>query len=89
MTRAIAVKTVGLSRKAALALLYPVAAAGLASVASWIITGNFNDAEIRTALSGAVLGLVALIGAWKGDPGTIDPQNPSVLKGSGWPWRGP
>lgn len=82
------VKIQGLSRKAANALLYPVAAAVLTSVASWVITGDFNDAEIRTAISGAILGLVAFLGAYKGDAGTTT-SDPSVLKGSGWPWRGP
>lgn len=82
------VKIVGLSRKAALALLYPVVAAALATAASWVVTGDFNDTEIRTAVSGAILGLAAFFGAYKGDAGTTT-ADPSVLKGTGWPWRGP
>jgi hypothetical protein len=63
--------TQGISPKAILALVFPVLAAAVAAAASWVSTGDFNDAEIRTAISGALLGLVSFAGAYLGRPGNV------------------
>lgn len=47
------------THKAKAAFLAPVLVALGAAVASWIITGQFDASEIRTALSGAVTAVVA------------------------------
>lgn len=47
------------ANKARVAFLAPVIVAVLGAVASWVTTGNFSDSEIRTAVSGAVLGFAS------------------------------
>ncbi len=64
-------KTLGISPKAILALLFPLVAALGAALASWALTGNFNDAEVRTAISGAILSVVSGLGAYIGAPGNV------------------
>ena len=79
------------NNKAYAAFLAPVIVALGAAVASWIATGDFNDAEIRTALSGAVLAVVSSIATWlqpataaevKVNPGTadVDPVAPPGVR---------
>lgn len=67
-----ALRTVGTSGKAVNALVYPVVAALLGSVSSWIVTGDLGGAEIRTAASGAILALVAALGAYRGEVGEVE-----------------
>ncbi len=57
------------TNKAKLAFVVPLLTAVGAAVASWIVTGDFNDAEIRTAAGGAVTALVASVAAYLGSPG--------------------
>ncbi len=61
--------TIGLSPKALLAFLFPLIAAAGGALASWVTTGDFNDAEIRTAVGGLVTSGLALLGAYIGQPG--------------------
>lgn len=44
----------------------PAAATAVSVVASWIISGEFNDAELKTAVEGALLSLVAYLFPNKG-----------------------
>ena len=63
--------TVGISPKAIAALVWPaVVAAGIA-LASWIETGQFNDAEIKTALAGVVASIVSFAGSYIAGPGEV------------------
>lgn len=66
-----AVRSVNISPKAALAFLYPFIATVAAVAASWIVTGQFNDGEVRTALSGLVASGIAALGAYVGKPGQV------------------
>jgi VIT1/CCC1 family predicted Fe2+/Mn2+ transporter len=68
MTR---LKTYGISPKAVAALVWPLVVALGAAVASWIVTGNFSDSEIRTAASGVILSLIAAAGAYVKPPGDV------------------
>ncbi len=63
--------TLGLSPKAVLAFLFPVVSALLAAAGSWVVTGDFNDAEIRSAVGGLAAGATAMLGAYIGRPGNI------------------
>jgi energy-converting hydrogenase Eha subunit A len=63
--------TVGLSPKAVAAFFAPVIVAVGAAVASWIVTGNFEDTEVRTALGGAVAGVLSFVGAYLAQPGNV------------------
>lgn len=67
-------KTNGISPKAIAALVWPVAVAAAAAVASWVVSGDFNDTEIRTAVAGAITAVVAFIGAYVSDPGDVVPE---------------
>lgn len=64
-------RTVGLSPKAVLAFLYPLIATAVGVLGSWIVTGEFNDTELRTALAGTGASAVALLGAYLGRPGIV------------------
>jgi len=66
--------TVGTSQKAVLALLYPLIATVVATLGSYIVTGDFNDAEIRVAIAGTLTSFVAGLGAYVGKPGPVVPQ---------------
>lgn len=66
-------KTVDVSPKAVLAFLYPFIATLAASAGSWIVSGDFNTAEIRVALSGLIASGLALLGAYVGRPGNVQP----------------
>ena len=77
-------QTLGLSPKAILAFAFPLITAIAAALASYIVTGNFSDSEIRTALGGLVTSGLALLGAYVGKPGTIGhldvaPETPDVV----------
>ncbi len=63
--------TIGLSPKALLAFLFPLIAAVAGAVSSWVVTGTFDDAEIRTAVGGLVTSGLALLGAYVGQPGPV------------------
>lgn len=65
--------TIGLSPKTVLAFLFPLIAALGTAAASWVVTGDFNDTEIRAALGGVILSGVAALGAYRGDPGNMAP----------------
>ena len=73
------------ANKAKAAFLAPLVLAVGAAVVSWIATGNFNDAEIRTALGGAVTSVVASVAAWLAPAGQavvpVTPGDPSVPPG--------
>lgn len=75
-------RTIGLSPKAVLAFLFPLIAAAGATVASWIVSGQFDLTEIRTAAGGVVLAGVALVGAWVGRPGEVAYAGPSHAAGN-------
>lgn len=77
-------QTLGLSPKAILAFAFPLIAALAAALTSYIVTGNFSDSEIRTALGGLVTSALAALGAYAGRPGTIGhldvaPSTPDVI----------
>lgn len=64
-------QTVGISPKAIAALVWPaVVAAGIA-VSSWIVTGDFNDAEIRVALAGCLASIISFAGSYIAPPGEV------------------
>ena len=63
--------TRGISPKAVLAFLYPTIATIAATIGSWIVTGDFNESEIRTAAAGLLASAVAYIGAYVGRPGDV------------------
>ena len=73
-------RTNGLSPKAVLAFFYPAIGSVVSAVSSWIVTGNFNDSEIRVAVAGLGASGLALLGAYVGKPGDIDlPDDPEIL----------
>lgn len=63
--------TVGISPKAIAALVWPAVVAAGAAVASWIVTGEFNDSEVKVALAGVVTSLITFAGAYVADPGEV------------------
>ncbi len=63
--------TIGLSPKAVLAFAFPLIASIGGALVSWIATGDFNTAEIRTALGGLITSGLALLGAYIGQPGNV------------------
>lgn len=76
--------------KAYAAFLAPLLLAIGAAVASWIVSGEFNANEIRTATGGAVTALVAAVATWLTsagsavvvvDPGSqpVDPADPDPV----------
>ncbi|MCA1571653.1 MAG: hypothetical protein LC798_15330 [Chloroflexi bacterium] len=64
-------RTVGISPKAVLAFLYPFVATVAGTIGSWVVTGDFNDAEVRTAVGGLIASAVAYLGAYVGAPGNV------------------
>lgn len=66
-----ALRTYGVSPKAVLAFLYPVIAAALTAIGSWVVSGDFNANEIRVAVGGLSLSAVAYLGAYVGKPGAV------------------
>ena len=60
------------ANKAKLAFLAPLVAAAGAAVASWIVTGTFDAAEIRTAAGGAILAAVSGISTNLANPGRAE-----------------
>lgn len=74
-------RTNGLSPKAVLAFLYPAIGSIVSAVSSWIITGNFNDSEIRVAIAGLGASGLALLGAYVGKPGDIDVPDDTGISG--------
>jgi hypothetical protein len=67
-------KTRGISPKAVAALVWPVVVAAGAAVASWVVSGDFNDTEIRTAVGGAIAAVISFVGAYVSDPGDVVPE---------------
>lgn len=63
--------TLGTSPKAVLALLYPLVATEIATLGSYVVTGDFNDAEIRVAIAGTLASFTAGLGAYVGKPGAV------------------
>lgn len=63
--------TIGLSPKTILAFLYPLIASLVAAASTYVVTGDLNDAEIRTALVGLGASSLAALGAWVGQPGNV------------------
>lgn len=74
-------RTNGISPKAVLAFLYPAIAALGTALASWIASGNFNKAEVLTAVGGVILSGVAALGAYIGKPGDIDVPDDTGISG--------
>lgn len=73
--------TKGTSPKAILAAALPAIGTVLAVLILWVVTGEFDKAELATSLTGLVGSLTAGFGAWLGNPGTVvvDPaQNPQI-----------
>ena len=52
------------ANKTKAAFLAPVFVALGAAVGSWIVTGEFNDSEIRTAVGGAALAACSGLATW-------------------------
>ena len=63
-----------ISPKAIAALVWPVVVAAGAALASWVVSGEFNDSEIRTAIGGAITSIVAFFGAYLAQPGPVEPD---------------
>jgi hypothetical protein len=66
--------------KAVAAFLAPLVTAVGAALASWIVTGDFNEAETRTAVAGVVLAAVSGISTYLTRAGTaeVGPVPPTV-----------
>lgn len=64
-------RTIGFSPKAARAYLAVQISSLTAVVTSWIATGQWNATETRGLIGGAVLALLAGLGAYSGDPGHV------------------
>jgi len=60
------------ANKAKAAFLAPVIAALAAAVGSWIITGNFDATEIRTAAGGAIGGAISGVATWLASAGRAE-----------------
>lgn len=69
-------KTLGISPKAVAAFLWPFVAALGAALVSWIVSGEFNENEVRTAVGGAVAGAISAAGAFVARPGQVVPDVP-------------
>lgn len=63
--------TEGFSPKTVLAFLYPTIATLAAVAGSWVVTGQWNETETRTALAGLVASAVAAVGAYAGRTGKV------------------
>lgn len=64
-------KTIGISPKAVLAFAYPFLATVGSVLGSFIVTGDFNDSELRVGLAGLVASGIATLGAYVGRPGQV------------------
>jgi hypothetical protein len=66
--------------KAVAAFLAPLVTAVGAALASWIVTGDFNETETRTAVAGVVLAAVSGISTYLTRAGTaeVGPVPPPV-----------
>jgi hypothetical protein len=64
-------KTIVISPKAVLAFAYPLIATIAATVASWIVSGDFNTAEIQLSVAGLITSASAALGAAVGKPGRV------------------
>lgn len=72
--------TIGLSPKAVLAFLLPLIAAFGGTVSTWITSGTFNAAEIKTAVAGLIASGLALLGAYLAPPGEVaNVANPASI----------
>jgi hypothetical protein len=67
--------TVGLSPKAILAAVLPTLGGVIAVGVQWLVTGEFDKAELATALTAVGAALVSGLGAWAGNPGTVVPKS--------------
>lgn len=65
------VRTAGVSPKAVLAFVFPFVATLGSVLASWIVSGNFNEGEVRTGASALVASAIAALGAYLGKPGAV------------------
>jgi prepilin-type N-terminal cleavage/methylation domain-containing protein len=52
------------ANKAKAAFLAPLLLAVAAALGNWLITGNWDDTEVRLAASGAVLGAASGVATW-------------------------
>ena len=64
-------ETSGLSPKAILAAVLPTLGGVVAVGIQWIATGEFDRAELVTALTAVSTSLLAFLGAYSGSPGTV------------------
>lgn len=69
---AVPTKTVGTSPKAILAAMLPAVGTVVAVAVQWIVTGEYDRAELVTSLTGLVAAAVGGLGAWAGSPGTVE-----------------
>lgn len=63
--------TVGISPKAKLATLFSAVATVLAVVIQWLVTGEYDKAELATTIIGVTNSLLAFAGAFLGAPGDV------------------
>lgn len=75
---AVPTSTVGTSPKAVLAALLPAVGTVLAVVVQWLISGEFDRAELVTSLSGLIAAAVGGFGAYLGSPGTVNVPVPGT-----------
>lgn len=61
-----------LSPKAILAAVLPSLAGVIAVAVQWIATGEFDRAELATAISTVISALLAFLGAWAAEPGPVE-----------------
>lgn len=75
--------TSGISPKAKLAALIPFLATLAAIGVQWLVTGEYDRAELVTSLTGLSGAILAFVGAWLGQPGdvttTIGPASDELL----------
>lgn len=69
--------------KVILAFFFPLISAVLSSLGSWVISGDFNESEIRTAVGGTIASALALLGGWLGQPAeseaVVGPANDDLM----------
>jgi len=63
--------TAGISPKAILAAVLPTLGGFVAVLVQYIASGEFDRAELATAVGATLAALLAFIGAWSGKPGTV------------------
>lgn len=64
-------RTEGVSPKTILAGVIPSVITVAAVVIQWVVTGEFDRAELATSLTGFVTALGAAAGAWAASPGVV------------------